>query len=261
VSFSGKTALVTGGAAGIGQEIVRRLAAAGARVVSVDWNGAANEETAAGVRASGGRCEAIAGDVSRAEDVQRAFDAAGPVDILVNNAASVEGDGALLDLPEENWDRVLAICLKSVYLCSRAALASMVERRSGVIINISSVNALAGIHFSAYTAAKGGILSLTRLLAAHYSAQGVRVNAICPGTILSESSRLAYEQKPELAAELLALYPARKFGAPEDIAAAVVFLASEEAAFINGAMIPIDGALTAARQIPSLVPKQKESGL
>ena len=253
--LDGKTALVTGGAAGIGQQIVRRLAGQGARVIAVDWNAAANEETAGMVRSSGGLCEAVAGDVSNADDVKRAFDVAGPVDILVNNAATVQGDGFLHELPEENWDQVLSVCLKSVFLCSKAALATMVERRAGSIVNISSVNGLLGIHFAAYTAAKGGIIALTRLLAAHYGGLGIRVNTIAPGTILSESSRVHYEQHPELAADLLALYPGRKFGYPDDIASAVSFLASDEASFINGAIIPVDGGLTAVRQLPSMTPK------
>lgn len=252
-----KTAVVTGGAAGIGQQIARRLASEGARVISVDWNDAANEVSAAMIRSTGGQCEAVSGDVSNPDDVKRAFELAGPVDILINNAATVEGDGLLHELPEKNWDHVLSVCLKSVFLCSKAALATMVERRTGAIVNISSVNGLVGIHFSAYTAAKGGIISLTRLLAAHYGGFGIRVNTICPGTILSESSRLHYEEHPELAADLLALYPGRKFGWPDDVASAVLFLASDQSSFINGAIIPIDGGLTAVRQLRSTTPQNE----
>jgi NAD(P)-dependent dehydrogenase (short-subunit alcohol dehydrogenase family) len=255
MQLTGKTALVTGGAAGIGQEIVRRLAAEGARVVSLDWNGRANEETAAAVCASGGDCIAVQGDVSVASDVQRAFDIAGAVGILVNNAAYSQGDGFLLDIEEDVWDKILAVCLKSVYLCSKAALSAMVERKSGSIINISSVNALAGIHLAAYTAAKGGIISLTRVLAAQYGPYGIRVNTICPGTILSESSRVYYEARPEVTADLTALYPGGAFGATGDIASAVLFLASDQASFINGTAIPIDGGLSAVRQLPSIARK------
>jgi len=255
MQLKGKTTVVTGGAAGIGQEIARRLAKEGARVISLDWTGDANQETAAAICASGGECIAVQGDVSVAADVQRAFEIAGPVDILVNNAAYSQGDGFLLDIAEDTWDKIQAVCLKSVYLCSRAALPSMVQRKSGSIINISSVNALAGIHLAAYTAAKGGIISLTRVLAAQYGGSGIRINAICPGTILSESSRVHYEARPEVTAELKALYPARAFGATGDIAAAVLFLASDQASFINGASIPIDGGLSAVRQLPSLAQK------
>lgn len=242
--LSGKTAVVTGGAAGIGQEIARRLVAEGARVVSMDWAESSAEPN--------GTCEWIRGDVSSAADVKRVFDAAGPVDILVNNAAFSKGDGFLLDLTEEVWDRTLSICLKSVFLCSQAALSTMVERRSGAIVNISSVNALTGIHLAAYTAAKGGMISLTRVLAAQYGRHGVRINTICPGTILSESSRIHYEANPEITADLKSLYPAAAFGSTSDIASAVLFLVSDQASFINGATLAIDGGLSAVHQLPAV---------
>ena len=253
MQFTGKTILITGGGAGIGRDIARSLARAGARIVSLDCNEAANQETAELIRYDGGQCDAVGGDVASAADVQRAVDIARDVDVLVNNAAFSQGDGFLLEVSEETWDRVLGVCLKGVFLCSRAVLRGMVSRRSGVIVNISSVNALAGIHLAAYTAAKGGINSLTKLLAAQYGQYGIRVNAICPGTILSESSRAHYEAHPEVAADLAALYPAGKFGTTRDIASAVLYLASEEASFLNGAIIPIDGGLSAVRPIRSVV--------
>ena len=242
--LKGKTAVVTGGAAGIGEEIVRRLAAEGARVISMDWADGPYEDN--------GICETIRGDVSSAADVKRVFDAAGPVDILVNNAAFSKEDGFLLDLSEEIWDRTLSVCLKGVFLCSQAALRTMVEKRAGAIVNISSVNALTGIHLAAYTAAKGGIISLTRVLAAQYGRHGVRINTICPGTILSESSRLHYDAHPEITADLKALYPAGAFGNTTDIASAVLFLVSDQASFINGATLAIDGGLSAVHPLPSL---------
>jgi NAD(P)-dependent dehydrogenase (short-subunit alcohol dehydrogenase family) len=251
--LNGKTALVTGGAAGIGQEIVRHLGREGARVISVDVNDAANQQTAAEICASGGKCIAVKADVSIQGDVDRAFTVAGQVDILVNNAAYWQGDGFLVDIAEDAWDKILAGSLKSVYLCSKAALPSMIDRRSGSIVNISSVNALTGIHLAAYTAAKGAIISLTRVLAAQYGRFGIRVNTICPGTILSESSRTYYESHPDVAADLKALYPAGKFGSTSDVACAVSFLASDQASFVNGVAIPVDGGLSAVRQLPSTV--------
>ena len=247
-----RTALVTGGAAGIGQEIARELAQQGMRVVSFDWNAKANREAAEEICAAGGECIAVQGDVARAADVARAFALAGDVDVLINNAAFCQGDGYLLDIPEEVLDRTLEVCLKGVLLCSQAALRSMTKNRRGCIINISSVNAMTGIHLAAYTAAKGGILSLTRVLAAQYGAFGIRVNTISPGTILSESSRLHYEAHPEVNADLVSLYPYGRFGSTRDIAGAVAFLISDQATFINGANIPVDGGLTAVRQLPSL---------
>jgi 3-oxoacyl-[acyl-carrier protein] reductase len=241
--LKGKTAVVTGGSAGIGQEIVRRLAAEGARVLSMDWNDSKED----------GVAEALRGDVSNAADVRRVFDAAGPVDILVNNAAFSKGDGFLLDVSEEIWDKTLAICLKGVFLCSKAALSSMVARRSGAIVNISSVNALTGIHLAAYTAAKGGIISLTRVLAVQYGRHGIRINTLCPGTILSESSQAHYDAHPEIASNLKSLYPGGAFGSTLDIAAAVLFLVSDQASFVNGAVIPIDGGLSAVHLLPAVL--------
>jgi 3-oxoacyl-[acyl-carrier protein] reductase len=194
------------------------------------------------------------GDVSSASDVARVFSETGPIDILVNNAAITTGDGVLHEVDEAAWDRVVDVCLKSVYLCSKAVLPSMIERRRGVILSLGSVNALTGIHLAAYTAAKGGIVSLTRLLAQQYGRFGIRANAICPGTILTESSRAAYDAAPVLREDLLALYPAHEFGAPLDIAECAVWLASDESRFINGTSIVVDGGMSAVHRLPSLYP-------
>ena len=248
-------ALVTGAATGIGREIALQFASAGAEIVALDWDDAGNNHTAAIIASRGGSCLALRADVSSEDDVVHAFSRAGRLDVLVNNAASAKGDGRVTDLTGEAWDRVLAICLKSVFLCTREALKTMVPGKSGSIVNISSVNAIEGINLAAYTAAKGGVLSLTRVTAAHYAAHGIRVNAICPGTILSESSAAFYEDKPELGMSLRALYPAGAFGRVQDVAACALFLASDEAAFINGAVVPVDGGLTATRPLAALKSK------
>ena len=250
--FDGKHVLITGAAGGIGREIALEFAAEGAVVFSADIREAANLETADMIQSKGGRCEAITADVASSEDAARAVRAAAPVSILINNAASVAGDGPLHTVTEEAWDRLIDVCLKSVYLFSREALPGMAERGGGVIVNISSVNALSGIHLAAYSAAKGGINSLTRVMSAHYGGCGIRINTVCPGTILSESSREYYAANPGLGDELKALYPGGQFGEPKDVAAAVLFLASEEARFINGAVIPVDGGLTAVHRLPSV---------
>lgn len=230
-SLTGKTALVTGGANGIGREICHEFAAEGARVVVLDIDEAA--------RAG----EFVVGDVASAADVKQAFEIAGEVDILVNNAAAWQGDGLLDEVSEPDWDRIVAVSLKSVYLCSREAVRQMKPHRSGAIINISSVNALTGIHLAAYTAAKGGVVSLTRLMAKQYGPFGIRVNAICPGTILTESSRVYYEQHPDDAEALRGLYPGGAFGAPTDVAGCALFLAT--ASFMNGSVMVVDGGLSA----------------
>lgn len=254
-----RKALITGTATGIGREIAKTFASEGAHVVCVDWNERANQETASLIRSAGGSCEVLKADVSAAADVTRIFNAAGPIDVLVNNAASAEGDAPAMELSEENWDRVLSICLKSVFLCTREALKSMVPRGRGSIVNLSSVNAIMGINLTAYTAAKGGILSLTRLIAAHYGSFGIRANAISPGTIMTEASADFYDKHPDIADQLRRLYVAEKFGRVEDVAACAVFLASDDSAFINGISLPVDGGLTAAYRIPVLIPKKTQS--
>lgn len=228
-SLAGKTALVTGGANGIGREICVRFAAEGARVVSLDIE------------------DADRADVSNAADVARAFERAGDVDILVNNAATWQGDGILDEVSEQDWDRIIAVCLKGVYLCSREAVRRMKLRGSGAIVNIASVNALTGIHLAAYTAAKGGVVSLTRLMAQQYGSFGIRVNAICPGTILTESTRQYFANNPDRAEALRKLYPAGSFGAPVDVAEAALYLAT--AGFVNGSILVLDGGLTAIHGI------------
>lgn len=247
--LAGKIALITGGGNGIGQRTALELAAHGAHVVSMDIDDDANERTRAAIRSEGGVCDLVHGDVAIAEDVERAFQTVGDIHILVNNAAYWTGDGYLHEVTEEDWDRVLAVSLKGVFLCCREALRRMMANGSGVIINISSINALTGIHLAAYTAAKGGLISLTRLLAQHYGPYGIRTVAICPGTILTPSSRKYYDDHPELEDGLRALYPASNFGTPEDIAKCVLFLASDDAKFINGSTVVVDGGASAVHKI------------
>ena len=253
--LQGRRALITGTATGIGREIARVFAREGAHVLGLDWDEIGNLNTASIILASGGSYLAFTGDVSNSSDVRRAFESAGEVDILVNNAASAKGDGPLTDVSEEVWDQVVDICLKSMFLCTREALKSMLRKRSGVIVSLSSVNALSGINLSAYTAAKGGILSLTRLIAAHYGSYGIRANAVCPGTILSETSDAYYNQHPEIKSELSSLYPAGKFGNVGDVAAAALYLACDDSAFINGTTLTVDGGLTAVHRLSVATPK------
>ena len=129
----------------------------------------------------------------------------------------------------------------------------MMKRRSGVIISLSSINALTGLHLAAYTAAKGGILSLTRLLAQQYGGYGIRANAICPGTIMTETSRVAYEAAPRLRDELYGMYPAGRFGEPGDIANCAVWLSGDGAGFVNGTAIVVDGGMSAVHRLPSVL--------
>ncbi len=253
LELAGQTAVVTGGGAGIGRDIACAFARAGARVVSIDVDAAGNAATARMVNdIRSGAGLAVDGDVASSADMTRAFRTAGGVDILVNNAAMARGDGWLHQIDEADWDRIVDVVLKSVYLCTREALKTMLPRRRGCVINISSVNALTGIHLAAYTAAKGGVLSLTRLLAGQYGPLGVRVNAICPGTNLTESSREHYAARPEIAEELRALYPGGEFGTERDISECALYLASDRGRFINGTTLTVDGGLSAVHRLASL---------
>lgn len=248
--FDGKSVLITGTAQGIGRAMAIRFAGAGARVTGLDIDSRLNLETAV---LAGKRFTALEGDVASAADVAACVERCGEVDILVNNAATVAGDGLLHEVSEEAWDRVSGVCLKSIFLCTRAVLPAMMARRKGVVISLSSINALTGVHLAAYTAAKGGVLSLTRLLAQQYGGYGIRANAICPGTILTETSRIAYEAAPRLRDELYAMYPGGEFGVPEDIADCAVWLAGDGSRFVNGAAIVVDGGMSAVHRLPSVL--------
>lgn len=252
--LKGKRAVITGTATGIGRETALLFAREGAEVVAVDRDEVNNLATAQLIRTAGYNCETVTADISQEDAVVHLFRDRGTVDILVNNAASVYGDGFLTDLSAHAWDNVLRICLGSVFLCTREAIKQMMLQGSGAIINLSSANASVGINLAAYTASKGGIESLTRLTAAHYARFGVRANAVSPGTIMSENSAQFYHDRPDIAADLRGLYPGNEFGCVRDIAATVLFLATDEAQFINGAIIPVDGGLTSTRRLHSVAP-------
>jgi meso-butanediol dehydrogenase / (S,S)-butanediol dehydrogenase / diacetyl reductase len=179
----------------------------------------------------------------------------GSVDILVNNAAKTT-DADFLEVSEEVWDEDVAIALKGSFLCSQAVLGDMTENRSGVIINISSVNAFAYFGNEAYSAAKAGIVNLTRSLAVRYGPFGVRVNAIAPGTLRTPAWEERRQKDSDVFDRVAKWYPLGRIGEPEDVAGAALFLASDEAAWISGAVLPVDGGLTAgnmemAREIVS----------
>jgi meso-butanediol dehydrogenase / (S,S)-butanediol dehydrogenase / diacetyl reductase len=246
--FQRRVAIITGSGSGLGRVLAHRFAAEGAAVVVADVVGQAATTVADEISRAGGRSLAQTTDVTNAADVEAMVGAAreafGSVEILVNNAAKAT-DADFLDVSEEAWDEDVAIALKGSFLCSQAVLGDMTENRSGVILNISSVNALAYFGNEAYSAAKAGILNLTRSLAVRYGPFGVRVNAIAPGTLRTPAWEQRRQKDPDVFDRVAKWYPLGRIGEPEDVAGAALFLASDEAAWISGVVLPIDGGLTA----------------
>ncbi len=235
-SLEGKNALVTGGSRGIGRAIALELAAAGASV-GVGYRSGA-EEAEAAAQECGGR--AIRADVSSGEDAARLVEKAGELDILVNNAG-VTRDGLLARMADDDWRDVVETNLSSVFYTCRAVTRPMMKRRSGAIVNISSVVGLHGNPGQTnYAASKAGIIGFTKALARELGGRGVRANVVAPGYI---KSRLTDEISEDMRALMLQNTPLGKFGDPEDVAGAVRFLCSDAAAFITGEVLLVDGGL------------------
>lgn len=246
--FQGRLAIITGSGSGLGRVLAHRFAAEGASVIVADVVGQRANAVANEITEAGGTALPQTADVTSATDVKAmaaaAREAFGPTDILVNNAAKAT-DTDFLDMTEEAWDEEIAIALKGTFLCSQAVLKDMIENGSGVILNISTVNALAYYGNEAYSAAKAGVLSLTRSLAVRYGPFGVRANAIAPGTLRTPIWEQRRQKDPDVFERLAKWYPLGRVGEPEDVAGAALFLASDEAAWISGAVLPVDGGLTA----------------
>lgn len=246
-SLNGKTALVTGAARGIGQAVAARLAADGADVAVCDLDASWLEETAQAVRACGRRVETFACDVSKADEVRAGVDrvaaAFGRIDILVNNAGIVR-DQYLVRMSEADWDAVLAINLKGVFLFTKAVSGLMMKRRSGSIVNIASVIGLIGNAGQAnYAASKGGVIALTKSVARELASRNIRANAVAPGFIRTRMT----DQLPEAARTgMLAAIPMRRFGEPEDVARVVSFLAGDDSAYVTGQVISVCGGMVMA---------------
>ena len=243
-------ALVTGGGSGIGRAICERFAQEGAQIVAADLRPERAEETAARIAAAGGEAIGLPVDVAKADSVaamaRSAIGRFGRVDILVNNAGLSVGND-ILEISEEEWDLNLNVVLKGVYLCSKALLPGMLERRRGVIINIASVNGMEALGEAAYSAAKAGMINLTQNMAIRYGDRGVRVNCIAPGTIRTPIWGERVAKDPQVFEKLAAWYPLGRVGQPEDVAHAALFLASDEASWITGVTLPVDGGLTAGQ--------------
>lgn len=243
-----RVAVVTGGGSGIGRAICRLFAADGAKVVAADLVPERAQETAALIQEAGGEAIGVAVDVSKADMVTAMVDAAndafGRVDILVNNAGLSVGD-TILDFDEAAWDLNLDVVLKGAYLCSKAVVPGMIERGSGVILNIASVNGMMAVGESAYSAAKAGMINLTGNMAIHFGDKGIRVNCIAPGTIRTPIWGERIARDPEVFDKVSQWYPLGRVGEPDDVANAALFLCSDDAAWITGVTLPVDGGLTA----------------
>ena len=234
-------ALVTGGTKGIGKEIARSFSEKGMRVY---LNFSSDRDAAAAARREL-HAETVQADVSDQEQVSTMIDAIaqkeGRLDILVNNAGIIR-DGLLMLMPAKNWHRVMEVNLNSVFFCSKAALRPMVGNRWGRIINIISPSALMGrAGQTNYAAAKGGVLSFTRSLAREVARYNITVNAVSPGVIATELTR---DMEDKVRREFISMIPAGRFGTPEEVARAVFFFASEEAGYITGEYLSVDGGLT-----------------
>ena len=248
MEFQGRTAIVTGGAMGIGRACAEEFAKRGAAVMIVDTNESAGRETAKEL--PGGCVSYVCGDISRASDAERAVAAAvdrfGGVDILVNNAG-IQTFGDVLTTSEDTWDRTLSVNLKGHWLMSRSAVPEMLKRGKGAIVNVSSVQGLAcQRNVLAYATSKHAMIGLTRSMAVDLAARGIRVNCVCPGTVDTPMIRwiIGQDVEPErLERTLNRMHPIGRIGEAREIAEVIAFLASDRASFMTGSIVTVDGGL------------------
>lgn len=240
----GKIAVVTGASRGIGRSISMALSAAGATIVAMDMDQTATDAIVAELKAAGGNAIAVVGNVTVADDAEKMIDAAvkefGRVDILVNNAG-ITRDGIFLRMKEDDWDAVLNVNLKGAFLCSRAASKVMAKQRSGRIINIASIVGQMGNAGQAnYCASKAGLIGLTKSNARELAKRNVTVNAVAPGFI---ATAMTDALSDKVKADLTAQIPMERLGSADDIANAVLFLASESAGYITGHVLSVNGGM------------------
>lgn len=247
-TFKNKVALVTGGSSGIGRATALAFARKGAKVVIADW--VENLETIDMIENSGGDAFFVKCDVSKTDDVkmliEKTISIFGRLDFAFNNAG-IEGTSALTqDCSEENWDKTIGINLKGIWLCMKYEIPEMLKIGKGVIVNCSSVGGLVGFQgLPAYVASKHGVIGLTKTAALEYAKLGIRVNVVCPGVIQTPMIDRLTGKKKESIEQFTGLEPVGRFGEPEEIANAVVWLCSDEATFVTGLAMPVDGGFVA----------------
>ncbi len=254
--LEGKVALITGAGSGMGRSAAKLFASEGAKVVVTDVVDDAGHATVHAVRAAGGEATYVRADVAKWTDceamVKHATDTFGALHVLYNNAGIFPADdGGVLDTPESTWDTVMNINLKGVWLGCRAGIPAMIASGGGSIVNVASFVALMGAATAqiAYTSSKGGVLSMTREIAVEYARQGIRANALCPGPIQTPLLEELLSD-PARRARRLVHIPMGRLGRAEELAKAALFLASDDASFMTGASLVVDGGITAAYVTP-----------
>ncbi len=243
-----KVAIVTGGGMGIGKAIAQMFAEEGAKVVVADINQEVGRVTVQEITSAGGGAVFVACDVSSATQVRNMVETAvqtyGGIDILINNAG-ISTYGTVVDADEAEWDRVIGVNLKGVFLCSKYAIPHILARGGGTVVNIASVAGLAGLRGqAAYNASKGGVVLLTKNMALDFAGQGIRVNCLCPGATVTPmcEAGIARSGDPEtVRAKMTLLRPLGRLGEPQETARAVLFLACEESSYITGTVVVVEG--------------------
>lgn len=251
--FADKVVLITGGNSGIGKATARRFAAAAAKVVIAARNGDASRDVVTAIEAGGGEAYAVTCDVTKSADCDAAVEAClnryGGLDVLFNNAGIIFREKSALDTTDEQWEQTIAVNTTGTFLMSRAAVAVMVARGGGAIVNNASYFGLVGGRgAAAYSASKGAVVLLTKAMALDHARQGVRINCVCAGSV--DTPMLRGEMEEMGGAEAVRhlfeeKHPIGRIATPDEIASAVLFLASDDAAFMTGVALPIDGGLTA----------------
>jgi NAD(P)-dependent dehydrogenase (short-subunit alcohol dehydrogenase family) len=250
--LAGKVAIITGAGAGIGRAAALLFAKEGARVVVADCDPERGEETVKFIEEKGGRAIFVQVDVSKAADVKNmvktTVETYGKLDILINNAG-IYAQADVVEVAEEEWDRILDVNLKGVFLCSKYSIPEMIKGGGGSIVNIGSEAGIVGIkNQAAYNVSKSGVIALTKSMAIDFAAHNIRVNCVCPGTTETPLVEAALERAPDPAAARRAVEevrPANRLGRPEEIAAGILYLASDESPYATGSILSIDGGYTA----------------